>query len=623
MKIAWIVSALLLCAAPVFGQNDPARPAEKPAEAEAPTSLGISAEIAPFIRKLYPEIDPAGEHDVFALKNYTDPARRHAYTDQMTRLLLVYIQRLDLGSTLSKVFDQYSRGKHGGQPTFKVLHAVQLLHYPPGVNNWQEAEKLLREAAAQAPDYAYAWYLVAQIELGKLSAGMVSSPASVTAAVDAALKIKPDFVGAVLIKAELMLKSRPPKEAEALKLIEPHLAKVPDSPTDLEGALRIYGAAATRDAMLKQIEEIAKRPGLGKQHRYTCFTLAATACNQVKNFDGALEWMEKARAAIDIEVDPDAMVRSARAVGDIWGMKAARIVEKDPRLQGESRAQFDACVAEARRYFLEAVELERKHMPIELRGREAMAYGVFLYNNNYLEDALLWLNDYLAKTDLPANIRNSLESLQLRIRTLIDPNEEIQVEQYEDLRDRREDTALLLALQGAIANLETRGIHFKTERALRFFLGELKHKDRRIVELCARLGADTARTAGGESIAEAGKALADRFEQEIECKSAEQASLQIALCKAILLTDERGTGHAPSQARAARHLKKLVDALPENSVGIELGKVVAVFTNREFQSAIKDAPRVPSSLQRNRRDAVSEWLGKLAETLEKPPEKEG
>lgn len=625
MRWMMAILAATFCAA-LAAQDTPKpepKPEEKPAEKpdEMPTGLGLSAELNPFISKVYPDLDPAGEHDIFKLKNYTDAAKRHEYTGAMTRLVALYVTRLDLGSTVSKLFDHYSRGKEGTQPAFKVMHAVQMLQYPPGTTNWPAAEKLLREAAASTPDFAYPWYFLGEVEIAKLRAGMASGPDAAFDVVNNALKIKPDFFAAVLLKCDLLMSSRPPKSAEALKLIEPVLAKDAPTASDLENLLRSYSRITSPEKMLTYIEEVLKRPSTKPALRASACAVAADVMRQNLNLDAALEWMEKGIKDVDPATDPEAAVRSRHFLAEVWGMKAVRMREKDPALAGENRKLFDASVAQARKDFESSADMEKKFMPLELRGVEAARYISFLVSIGELEDALLWVDNYLANTDLPGTARNNLERMQLQIRTRIDPNEDILVEQYQDLVDREEVEGLVVALDGARQNLEMRGLHFKTKRALKFFIEQLKHRDRRIVMLATLLCADTAKEAGGDSVAEAGKALAERFEAEIECKSDDQSYLQAGLCKALLWTDSRGGGDPASQARAARHVKKLVEGMGSARVGIVFGRVVTTFVNTEFQATVKDAPTLPSSSARGRTADVAEWMSKLAEALDKMAQK--
>lgn len=623
-----LFAVLALCAlgcGPLLAQGAPAKPDEKPAgkPEEAPTSLGISADLNTFIKKVYPDLDPASEHDIFKLKHYTDAAKRHEYTGAMARLVALYVTRLDLGSTVAKVFDQYARGKDGAQPTFKVLHAVQLLQYPPGSSNWPEAEKLLREAAALAPDYAYPWYFLGEVEIAKLRANLIGSPKTAFEVVDNALRIKPDFFAAALLKADLLMGQRPPREAEATKLLEPLLAKDAPSPADLENLLATYGRVTTQDKMLKYIDELLKRPSMTAPLRSSACTMAASAHKHVMALDDAITWMERARKEVDVRVDPEAVIRSHRFIAECWGMKAVRLREKDPALTGENRTQFNQFVEAARQEFLKGSELDAQYLPIELRGLEAQRYVTFLVSIGELEMALNWVEDYLEHTALPVNTRNTLERMMLQIRAKVDPNEEILIEQYRDLVGRDETEGLVLALDTARINAETGGVHFKTQPALLFFIEQLKHRDRRVVELSARLATDTALTmrkedkegqTGPARVAEAGTAIAARLETEIECKSDDQSILQTALVRTLWELD-----HWPSIARAARHARKLLDALELGDAPVprNMERVVNVFVRKEYQDKVTGKPDVPGALQRRKAAVVSQWLSALAEALDK------
>ncbi|MBX3473256.1 MAG: hypothetical protein KF754_02660 [Planctomycetes bacterium] len=621
MKTLTMMLALLMCSSLQAQGEKPTDP--PPAPEPAPTSLGISADLNTFIKQVYPELDPAGEHDLFKLKNYSDAAKRHEYTGAMARLVALYVTRLDLGSTVAKVFDQYARGKEGAQVTFKVLHAVQMLQYPPGSSNWPEAEKILREAGAMAPDYAYPWYFLGEVEIAKLRSGLVSNPKGAMEAVDAALKIKPDFFAAVLLKADLLMGHRPPKEAEAAKLLEPLLAKIAPSPADLENLLSSYGRVTTQAKMLAYIDELLKRPGMTPNLKASACTIAASAHKHVMALDDAITWMERSRKEVDIKVDPEAVIRSYRFTAECWGMKAVQLREKDPALTGENRTRFNQFVEAARKDFLTGSDLDAKYLPIELRGMEAQRYVTFLYSIGELESALTWLEEYLESTALPVHTRNVLERMLLQIRAKVDPNEEILVEQFRDLVSRDETEGLVIALDTARVSAETGGVHFKTLPALKFFIDQLKHRDRRVVELSARLAADTAVTmrksdkdeaAGKARVAETGQAIAARLEDEIECKSEDQSMLQTALVRTLIELE-----HWPSLARAGRHVRKLLDGmeLADRPVPRQLERVINVLVRKEFQDKITDKPEVPGALQRRKAGVVSEWLQKLAEAMDK------
>jgi len=97
---------LLACAIPVRAQE--AKP--EPAPAADEEDPGIPADFNEYLKKTYPGLDPTGAHDLFSLKDPKNKEERHTYTAFMAQLLLEYMGTLDMGSTISKLFDQYSPG---------------------------------------------------------------------------------------------------------------------------------------------------------------------------------------------------------------------------------------------------------------------------------------------------------------------------------------------------------------------------------------------------------------------------------------------------------------------------------------------------------------------------------
>lgn len=615
-----LVFCALACSLSAQGTTD--KPAEQPKDTpkaeEAPTTLGLSAEFNTYIHRVYPELDPAGEHDIFKLKDYSDAEKRHAYTGAMARLVVLYITRLDLGSTIAKLFDQYARGKEGTQPTFMALHAVQMLNYPPGNANWIEAEKLLREAGAKAPDYAYPWYFLGEVELAKVRATPLGDPKVANEVIENALRIRPSFFQALLLKAEMLKISRPPREAEALKIVEPLLDPAFPTADDMDNLLVLYAGLVTRDKFLKRVAILEERKDVTPAMRARARSLAAMSVRQALNFDEGIRWMEKAMTDMDPAVDPEPVIRSRRFIAECWGMKAVALRQKNPTLSGEAAAEFDKLVEETRVNFKAASDLEAKYLPTELRGSEASNYVVFLIKIEHYEDALVFLEDYLAKTDLPASRRTGLERLLLQLRTLMDPNEDVLIDQFQDLVSRDEVEPLDRALRNARQNLASKNVRFKTQKALTFFIAQLKHRDRRIVESSAELAADTALALGDKGPETAGDALASRLEAEIECNTEEQASLQIGLVDAIKRLNQGKT-----TARACRAVKKLIDAAkkdpsPTDTFGRTLQKVTERLMDKKWLATIKNAPDAPRPLLRSQIKAVGDWLIKLADAAEKP-----
>ncbi|MCC6464743.1 MAG: hypothetical protein IT463_05325 [Planctomycetes bacterium] len=599
-----VLPLLMLLAGPVAAQE--------PAPAEADKNA-IPADFTDFIKRINPRLDPAGEHDFFRLKNPDKADARHAYTDSMARLLQIYLERLDLGSTLSKLFDQYSRGKEASYPTFKVLYALLLVQYPPGQTNMQEGTKLLREAATMAPDYAHPWYYLGEIESARLRAVQGTSPKAAIEATDKALALRPDFLIARMLRAELHLGVRPPQVAEALALVEPMVADASLGSEEITQALDLYGRATSDDKLLAKCETLLALPGLDTDRRAAIRGLGAATLRMAKQTDKAIQWMEAAMKDAEAGLDPQPAIRAHRFLAECWGIKAIDLRREDPNLTGDKNRLFDEYVEAARREHQTCADLEAKRMPVSLRGGEAAAYLHFMVQG--LEDyqgALEWLDKYLKETDLPAARRTSLEGVARTLRQRINPVEDEQVKQLEDLLARDAVDELVNALVGARQNV-LRGVRFKSEAAQNFFVSALDNRDRRVVLHAAALAADTALNRDAEARAKAALAVADRLAREIECNTTEQSELQQELLHALVRMDDR-----PALARAVKHLRTLVDGATASRISLELDRVAAVIADDDFLKKVKDAPEKLSSLQRRSKDKLSPWLEALAKALEAP-----
>lgn len=81
---------LCLALAAALPAQEPPKPDPKD-RAEEPA--GTKPDLSAFVKRQYPGLDPAGEHDFTRLKNYTDGAKRFEYTRAMARLLIFYIKK--------------------------------------------------------------------------------------------------------------------------------------------------------------------------------------------------------------------------------------------------------------------------------------------------------------------------------------------------------------------------------------------------------------------------------------------------------------------------------------------------------------------------------------------------
>ncbi|MCA8935776.1 MAG: hypothetical protein KDB68_06180 [Planctomycetes bacterium] len=647
--------ALATFATPVVAQDDtkPANTAgaddgkdakKDEAKEDEVEDLGIPADFNAYLKKLYPGLDPGGEHDLFNLKNYTDKDKRHNYTVNMTQLLLAYMQTLDMGSTISKLFDQYSRGKQGNQPTFKVLYAIALLYYPPGQPNVIEAQKLLREVTDKTPNYAYPWFVLAQFEYARFADGMrrglESSPRETLQALDKALEIRPDFLRAMLLKGQIYMMATPPRTTEVRKLVEPwvELSKLPKEIEDMEDVLKLYIGCHKEQQFFDLVKFLTDSGKLVPEQRVSMEQFAGEVCIQTGKIDEAIDHLNTAIKNIDVKQNPASAMKAHRALAVCWSSKAADVRTADPELQEPgNKEKFDKYVDAATENNLICANVERDYLPLNLRGTSAQQYAQYLWRGvGKSEQALTWLKKYLDETDLTTAQRNTLENLRDIINLELNPTEKGLIERYQSQVDRDDVEGLAKSLGFIYERNRMIGEHFKEPESLEFFLSQLDSRSRLVVEFAALLAADTALQIGGDAIQKTGKALADRLEKETEMNSESQARLQEKLCESIKLT-----GHRPSQERAVRVAAKLVESATANddisNVRTLIRGVVNVWVDDAYLEALKPAMKRPSRTQLFSPEKSAQWLGDLAEHLknqiaaeaaekkdaEKEPAKEG
>lgn len=611
-----LLALLLICSAACMAQAEPTPPSgdgkqdpkPEPKEETPPAPPEIPADYADYIRKVFPGVDPTGEHNLFELKNYSDATKRHEYTASTARIVLLYMQELQMGGTLLKLFDHYSRGKQGENPTFKVLHAIVLLQFPPGKPNVSEALKLLREAAETHKDFAYAWYYIAQVEmLGAQQEGRGSL--AVLEALDKALAIRKDFIQANVLKAQVLISMKPPRNAEVLKFIEP-IAKGPFPPDadDYSDVLQMYFAVAGADAFKALVNEHLARPTMNDRYRLRALVLLANAHMALNQYDDALGWLEKARPLTDPKVEPRAAQQMTRNVAICWASKAmANKADKE---------LFQQCAEEARKYHLEAAELERKYMPIALRGPEAVVYVDLLVRAlGRTEEAIQWLRAYLNDTDLMVAQRYRLENILAFLEDQVDPNEGRKVERLRNQLAQKDWPQIARTLE-EYRNAVRTGTRFETADAVSVFIKLLQESpDRGIDRDAAFMLADTASNIDAEAVAKAGAAIVERFKKEIECKTDDQAALHGDFGEAIrLLTNGRAvTEHRPV-VDFLRHLAGLVEKVETRTL---LTKIMPGWTLDELLQRYKHAPRKLAGMRQQNPEYSAAWLKELADAIEK------
>ncbi|MBK8205905.1 MAG: hypothetical protein IPK87_03815 [Planctomycetes bacterium] len=588
-KTRFVLFAMLLSLCPLAAQ-------------EATVDAQIPADYADYIRTVFPGVDPSGEHSLFELKNYTDAGKRHEYTSNMSRLVLLYTEQLEMGPTLSKLFDQYGRGKYAEYATFKVMHAVMLLQFPPNNPNISESEKLLREAAEQHKDFAYPWFFLAQLEMLRMRQEPERGARPTIDALEKAISLQKNFVQAYVLKAQVLINMKPPRTAEVVEMITPLVKSGPASDADdYSDLLQMYFAAAGPEAFHKVVDEHLKNPNMNPRFRTRTLVLKANAYMAQNAYDDAIATLEECAKLTDTKVDPRAAQQLERNFAICWATKAM--------IAGKEHAEYPQMIEQARKHHLAAADLERKHMPIALRGPEAVVYIDLLVNSlGKVEEALQWLEAYLKETDLTATHRNRLENIVDELKNFMNPTEDNKLTILENYLTQDDMPKLSLSLRKAREDHRT-GTTFKTERALNLFIKLLANRERGIVRDAAFLAAETGRVIGGDAIKKAGEAIAEQFKKEIECNTDEQANLQADLSDTI-----RRLGHMPSIVAVVRHFADLAEKVVQRAL---LARIMGGWCTDDFLAAYKHVPKKLSAMKRSSPSDSASWLREVADAIQK------
>jgi tetratricopeptide (TPR) repeat protein len=603
-----------------------ALPAQEPAQPEPPVEKAaeIPADYSEYVRKIVPGADPLGEHNLFKLKDYTDKDKRHQYTATMAQLVLVYLKDLEMGSTLTKLFDQYARGKYGEYATFKVLHALVLSQYPSTGSNLDQAEKIFREAADQFKDFAYPWFYLAQIEIVRAEhdRGRGIQPAIV--AISKAIQIQPDFLPAIALKAQLLAGFSSTRTAEAIALLEPVLkGKLPADPETYAELLQVYFMAAGPDAFHQMVDAHLKREDLSDRHRMHALVTKAAAYVGAKQADDAIAILEEVEKKADPRTEPAQTLKLRRMLADAWAGKAKALIDEDPSLTN-TRKDFEVYLAAAATYYESAAEADRLYMPIAMRGIDAGVYVTFLFEMAKLEmrhsvsvarrraeQAATWLDRYLKdkETNLSGIRRNTLENLRSIINLTLNPTEDGYLDVLSVLDIENDVDKIRHELATTRERVRMNAQVFTKARALDLFLRFLDSRERPIVRDAAFLAADTARRIGPEAAERAGKAIAEKFETEEELNSDEQGDLQYDLCESIrLLFDSK------SMERVLRHMAVLAE---NSSNTIKLQRIMRSWAQDDFLSRIPNAPANLSRLKMGNNADCATWLRAVADAIKK------
>lgn len=610
---------LLAIAAPLCAQDpQPEQPEEEPADESAEEELvGIPTDYNDYLKKLYPQTDPGGRHDIFNLKNPQGKEERHEYTTAMAQLLIAYLSpELDFGATLSKLFDQYSRGKEANSPVFKTLYSIVLLYYPPGNPNTSEAQQVLREAAALATDFAYPQFMLAQFEFARLVQVADVSPRATLQALDKALEIRPDFLRAILLKCEVYFRYQPPRFQEILEMIKPYVdKKLPEAGYDFEDVLKVYARCPGTDVQ-DQIQTYLASGKLNNSQIITAREIAGTHHFQEKRYDESIVQFEALLKVAENQEDPRAVLNGRKWLAMCWDMKSRDLKKNldDPAVKKRYNEFLDKSIELHR----SCAELEAKDLPISMRGNQALQYIDFLaYGLNRKREAMDWLKDYLEGTDLNRSQRNRLENLANLLDAELDPTEEKLIAVYRGHLQRKDLDRLAVSLGIAKEQVRIEGKHFKESASLTFFLEVLDSGNRLVDGYAAFLVADTARQLGGDTLPKAGDALIARLEKENELKSEAQANLHTELAAALKLLESW-----THMERAVRHSAKMLnEAKDELNVRSLTQPIIDNWNDESLVKKLKPPMRKASRMDVYSAEDAAEWMTKkLAEGIKKTAE---
>ncbi len=627
MKRLSILLLLVIALTPALPAQDADKPTEdKPAGEEPKTEKEPSAEIpadfADYIRRVWPGIDPAGEHNLADLKNYTEEAKRHDYTGKMAQLIGIYLGTLQMGPALQQLFDHYSRSKFAESPTFQVLYSVLLLQYPPGMQNVERAHEMLKRVTQTNKDYAYAWYYLAQLELGlSQQRGQLDVPGALKT-IDKAIAIKDDFAAARYFKADLLFKTSR-DHAEVVAVLEPVLkGKLTMSADSYNELMRLYVSVASESAFEEMVKAHRARPEFTVRHQARVGIILAIQCiPHPDRTDKALGILAEIEQVVTPSTDPEVAILTHRMSASFCFQKLVEI----GRTQPDAKEEFNKVYDELVRHHREAVEIEETHLPMAMRGAEAVAYVEVLMKvaerkpsaglqQQEREKALLWLDTYLKETELPANSRRRLENLHANIHLMLNPTEEGYIRKLENYEAAKDNPKILVELAVKREAVRRDMEKFTLKVSLDFFVRHINSSDDSIVRNAAYLASHTARQRGGEAIAIVGKAIADRFEKLSELNSEAQYRLLDDLGLAM-----RDLGDKAGLERVVRQIAVIAGSDPASRY---FSQLMAGWIEREFLNTIPNAPKALRSTYTHSPSKCVDWLKELAEAIKKAREDE-
>jgi tetratricopeptide (TPR) repeat protein len=594
-------------------------PDAKKEEPKAEASPETKADLTAFLKKQYPDIDPAGEHNYTQIKNYTDARKRFVYTRAMARLLSFYIEVCGHGALLAKQFDAWANTELVNQPTFNALHSIVCTKYPDGRPNVQAAQDLINRALQQDPKFEYAHYLNARIQYLALLGGG-GNRAELDASIKAAF-IHDDFVEVAALKARLLLTSKPADNAGAKAILDKCFEFTPDDPAVFQEVLGLYAESAGVTALKNKIELAISAKKFPRRYEGEARAFMGYVFTRERDFDAAIKNFDSALALVKPEDDAFAVIRWQLKCAGTWASMAMDLRETKPKLEGQDRKLYDGYVKAARDHVALAAELERTLMPVDARGPAAGAYIEFVGAQIGDYPAVIgFLQNYLEKTDLRANVRSGLERMLNDLLARTAGDESAAIKNIKVAHEKNDVNNLVVELSSQAENVRAGKFHFKQPSSFAFFLELMKHQNATVAQLVAFLLVDTAMlSAKPEDIEAAANAIALRLEQEKEMTTEALVKFQGALIASLMIFDKRNV-----DLRAVKALRVIVAGTQEllktesELIG-EAREVIQLLNNDDWLKKVwgESGGRTMRSSQQRRFDKLLPWLDENIAQLEK------
>lgn len=588
-------------------------------KAEAPPEA--KADLTDFIKKQYPELDPAGEHNYTKIKNYTDARKRFVYTRAMARLLSFYISSCGHGALIAKQFDAWANTELVNQPTFNLLHAVVCMLYPDGRPNLAGAQELLNKVLRLEPKYEYAHFLKARFQYAALEGG-TGSRRELEESLDAAMT-QPDFLEAMTLKARFLVTRQPAENASAKALLDKCFECTPDDPATFQDMMGLYAQATSVSALKDKLELHISSGKLSKRYEgeARAFLGYALSSPTEKSYDAAIKSFDAAFALVKPQDDPAAVIRWHIKVAGTWASMAVELRGSKTTVEGQDKKLYDGYVKAARDHVALAAELERTHIPVDMRGPAASAYIEFVGAQiGDFQAVINWLAGYLDSTALRASVRGAFEALLNDMRARINGDEAAAMKNLKDAEAKGE-SEFIPELARQADNVRQAKFHFKQPESFQYFLKHMSHQNALVAQLVSFILVDSAMVSTkAEDIEAAANAIASRLEQEKEMTTAARAEFQGALIASLLIFDKRNI-----DLRAIKALRAIVvgteDLMKtETELISEAREVIQLFNNSDWLKKVWRDEAENHNLRSSRQRRFAEltaWLDEQIAQLEK------